>query len=194
MEINLSPDALKKWGAVILVILALLGGGYTLNASGIFSREAIPEEETNLGGIAAVAGVEAAFTLDHEEPIEDWLARLCEVSTEESCQVSEIFLMDSMLSILETKQPKTTCSAEYIEKVDSGVQTDGVGDDEKVVYEWEVWKVNFTLSDPWEGAEGEDTVFVQVNNEEGEWKFARILFEQEVEKYTSDEEASSEDE
>jgi hypothetical protein len=193
MEINLSPDALKKWGTVILVIFALLGGGYALNASGIFSREAIPEKESNLGGIAAVVGVEATFTLNYEEPIEDWLARLCEVSTEESCQVSETFLMDSMASILKTKQPKTTCSAEYIEKVDSGVQTDGVGDDEEVVYEWEVWKVNFTLSDPWEGAEGEDTVFVQANNEEGEWKFARILFEQEAEKYTSDEEVSSED-
>jgi hypothetical protein len=192
MEINLSPDILKKWGAVILVILALLGGGYYLNASGIFSREATPEEKTNLGGIAAVAGVEAAFTLDYEEPIEDWLARLCDVSTEESCQVSETFLMDSMASILETKKAKTTCSAEYVEKVDSGTETDGVGDDEKVVYKWEVWKVNLTLSNPWEGAEGKDTVFVQVNNEEGEWKFARILFDQEAEKYK--EEVSSEDE
>ena len=193
MEINLSPDILKKWGAVALVILALLGGGYALNASGIFSREATPEEETNLGGIAAVAGVEAAFTLDYEEPIEDWLVRLCEVSTEEGCQVSETFLMDSMALILETKRPKTTCSAEYTEKVEAGIQTDGVGDDEKVIYEWEVWKVNLTLSNPWEGAEGEDTVFVQVNNEEGEWKFARILFEQEAEKYIK-EEVSSEDE
>ena len=192
MEINLSPDILKKWGAVVLVILALLGGGYTLNASGIFSREASPEKESNLGGIAAVAGVEATFTLNYEEPIEDWLARLCEVSTEEGCQVAETFLMDSMASILKTKQPKTTCSAEYIEKVDLGVQTDGVGDDEEVVYEWEVWKVNLTLSDPWEGSEGEDAVYVQVTNEEDEWKFARILFDQEAEKYKSDEEVSSE--
>ena len=193
MEINLSPDVLKKWGAVILVILALLGGGYALNASGIFSREASPEIETDLGGIAAAAGVEAAFTLDYEEPIEDWLARLCEVSTEEGCQVAETFLMDSMASILETKQAKTTCTAEYAEKVDAGIQTDGVGDDEEIVYEWEVWKVNLTLSNPWEGADGGDTVFVQVNNEEEEWKFARILFEQEAEKYIN-EETSSEDE
>ena len=193
MEINLSPDILKKWGAVVLVILALLGGGYTLNASGIFSREASPEKESNLGGIAAVAGVEATFTLDYEEPIEDWLARLCEVSTEEGCQVAETFLMDSMASILETKQGKTACTAEYAKKVDFGVQTEGVGDDEKVVYEWEVWKVNLTLSNPWDDSDGEDTVFVQVNNEEGEWKFARILFEQETEKYI-EEEVSSEDE
>jgi hypothetical protein len=193
MEINLSPDILKKWGAVALVILALLGGGYALNASGIFTQEETPEEESNLGGIAAVSGVEATFTLDYEEPIEDWLARLCEVSTEEGCQVAETFLMDSMISILETKQAKTICTAEYAEKVDFGIQTDGVGDDEKVVYEWEVWKVSFTLSDPWDDVDGEDTVFVQVNNEEGEWKFARILFEQETEKYIK-EEVSSEDE
>ena len=68
-----------------------------------------------------------------------------------------------------------------------------MGDDEKVVYEWEVWKVNLTLSNPWDDSDGEDTVFVQVNNEEGEWKFARILFEQEAEKYIK-EEVSSEDE
>jgi len=193
MEINLSPDVLKKWGAVILVILALLGGGYALNASGIFSREASPEIETDLGGIAAAAGVEAAFTLDYEEPIEDWLARLCEVSTEEGCQVAETFLMDSMASILNTKEAKTTCTAEYVEKVDEDIQTDGVGDDEKAVYEWEIWKVNLALSNPWEGADGDDTVFVQVNNEESEWKFARILFEQEAEKYIK-EEVSNEDE
>jgi len=194
MEINLSPDILKKWGAVILVILALLGGGYSLNASGIFNREATTEEESNLGGIAAVAGVEATFTLDYEEPIEDWLARLCEVSTEEGCQVAETFLMDSMASILNTKEAKTTCTAEYVEKVDAGTETDGVGNDEKVIYEWEIWKVNLALSNPWEGADGDDTVFVQVNNEESEWKFARILFEQEAEKYISDEEVSNEDE
>ena len=193
MEINLSPDVLKKWGAVILVILALLGGGYSLNASGIFNREATTEEESNLGGIVAVAGVEATFTLDYEEPIEDWLARLCEVSTEEGCQVAETFLMDSMASILNTKEAKTTCTAEYVEKVDEDIQTDGVGDDEKAVYEWEIWKVNLALSNPWEGADGDDTVFVQVNNEESEWKFARILFEQEAEKYIK-EEVSNEDE
>jgi hypothetical protein len=193
MEINLSPDILKKWGAVILVILVLFGGGYTLNASGIFSQEATPEEETKLGGIAAATGIEAAFTLDYEEPIEDWLARLCEVSTEEGCQVAETFLMDSMASILETKQAKTACTAEYVTKVDFGVQTEGVGDDEEVVYEWEVWKVSLTLSNPWEETDGGDTVFAQVNTEEGEWKFARILFEQEAEKYIK-EEVSSEDE
>jgi hypothetical protein len=192
MEINLSPDILKKWGAVVLVILVLLGGGYTLNASGLFSRKASPEKESNLGGIAAVAGVEATFTLDYEEPIEDWLARLCEVSTEEGCQVAETFLMDSMASILETQKAKTACAAEHEIKVDFGVQTEGVGDDERVVYEWEVWKINLTLSNPWDDADAEDTVFVQVNNEESEWKFARILFEQEIEKYI--EEVSSEDE
>ncbi len=191
MEINLSPEMLKKWGAVILIILALLGGGYALNASGIFKQETPVEEEKDFGGVAAVAGVEATFSLDYEEPIEDWLARLCEVSTEEGCQVAETFLMDSMASIMESKRAKTSCTAAYAEKVDAGVQTDGVGDDEKVVYEWEVWKVNLTLSNPWEGADAEDILFVQVNNEEGEWKFARILFEQEAKKYT-DEETSNE--
>ncbi len=85
------------------------------------------------------------------------------------------------------KQPKTTCNATYGEMVDSGTETDGVGDEEKVVYEWEIWTVNLTLSAPWEGAEKEQEAFVQVNTDDGEWKFVRILFDQEVEKYTEEE-------
>ena len=37
-----------------------------------------------------------------------------------------------------------------------------------------------------QGVEAETSYFVYVSNEEGEWKFGRILFEQEAEKYTEE--------
>ena len=70
-----------------------------------------------------------------------------------------------------------------IEKVETGEETEGVGEDEVFVYEWEIWQVNAFLDNPWEGVEAETSYFVYVSNEEGEWKFGRILFAQEAEKY-----------
>ena len=189
MEIDLSSEVLKKWGSVLLIVLALVGGGYYLFETGVltemFSDGNLPDDP-QAGGVAAAAGVEAFFTLDYEETPEEWLARVCAQSTEEGCGVTESFFLASIDGILEEKQPKTTCSATYGEKVDAGSETDGVGDEEEVVYEWEVWTVSLTLSNPWEGAEKEQEVYVQVNTEDGEWKFARILFDQEVEKYSKE--------
>ena len=192
MEINLTPEVLKKWGAVLIVILALAGGLFYLFETGVladmFTDGNLPDdpELVQAGGIAAAAGIETFFTLDYEETPEEWLERVCALSTEEGCGVAESFFLASIEQILEEKKPKTTCSAEYGEKVDSGLETDGVGDEEKVIYEWEVWAVSLTLSDPWEGAEKEQKVFVQVNTEGGEWKFIRILFDQEIGKYSEE--------
>jgi len=188
MEVNLSPEVLRKWATVLLIILALAGGAYYLVSSGIFADAPLPEdpELAQAGGVAAAAGIETFFTLDYEETPEEWLARVCAISTEEGCNFTEAFFLESIETILEEKQPKTTCAAEYIEMVDAGFETDGVGDDEEVVYEWEIWTVSLTLSNPWEGAEEKQEVFVQVNTEEGEWKFVRILFDQEVEKYSEE--------
>ncbi len=190
MEINLTPEVLKRWGAITLIVLVLAGGLYYLSESGVlnklFANAPIEDEVVNPGGVAAVAGVETVFMLDYEEPASVWLERLCAISTKSGCQVMESFWMESIEAILATKNPRTTCSAEYVEKVDFGEETDGVGADEVFVYEWEVWKVNLSLDNPWEGAKAEDTLFVQVSNEEGEWKFSRILFEQEAKKYSEE--------
>ncbi len=189
MEINLSSEVLRKWGTVLIIILALAGGIYYLFETGVlsdmFSDGNLPDDPklAQAGGVVAVAGVETFFTLDYEETPEEWLARVCAQSTEEGCSVTESFFLESIAAILEEKKPKTTCSAEYGEMVDAGSETDGVGDDEEVVYEWEIWTVSLILSDPWEGAEKEQEVFVQVNTEDGEWKFVRLLFDQEAKKY-----------
>ena len=192
MDIVLEIDVLKRWGTVLLIILALTGGFYYLFEIGVFTDmfvdAPLPDdpELAQAGGVAAAAGIETFFTLDHEETAEDWLARVCAQSTEEGCGVTENVFLASIEGILEEKKPKTTCSATYSEKVDSGSETEGVGDEETIVYEWEIWMVSLTLSSPWEGAEENQDVFVQVNNEDGEWKFVRILFDQEIEKYNEE--------
>lgn len=186
MEINFTSDVLKKWGAIALIVLVLAGGVYYLGISGVFDRlfsNDLPESEVEAGGIAAAQGVEVVFNLDYEEPVSVWLERLCAISTKSGCQVMATFWVGPIETVLETQNPRTTCSADFIEKVESGEETEGVGEDEVFVYEWEIWQVNASLDNPWEGVEAETSYFVYVSNEEGEWKFGRILFEQEAEKY-----------
>ncbi len=107
MEINLTPDVLKKWGGILLIILVLAGGLYYLNQSGVleklFANAPIEDGAVDPGGAAAVAGVETVFMLDYEEPASVWLERLCAVSTKSGCQVMEGFWMASIEEILETK-------------------------------------------------------------------------------------------
>ena len=188
MIIDLTPENLKKLAAILVITLALAGGAYYLFASGVFANASLPDdpELAQAGGVVAASGAETFFALDYEEGSEQWLSRVCAISTEDGCNVTEAFYFESISQILEEKKPKTTCSAEFVEKVDAGIETEGVGPDEMVIYEWEVWIVNVTLSDPWDGAEKEQEVYVQVNTEEGEWKFARILFDQEAKKYSEE--------
>jgi len=186
--VEISLDTLKKWGSVVAIVIVATIAIVYLYQQGVFGNiledAPLPEDET-LSAQAAELGIETAFTLDYEnDTAEDWLERLCTVSTARGCEASEVFLKPAIETILTEEQPQTGCTAKALEKVDEGTEEDGVGPEQKTVYQWEVWKVEVTLDNPWEGAEESDTVFVQVDTEEGEWKFVRILLDEEIEKYT----------
>ena len=184
MEINLSKENLRKWAGGLFLVLVLLGAGYYLVSSGLlaalFGDQSVSKtDELSPAADAAIQGVETFYTMDAEnETAEDWLERLCAVSTETGCDLAKGFLLSGVEKLYTDVLPSTTCAASSGEMVDFNAVADG--------YDEEVWSVIFTLSSPWEGMDGEQTVFVQVNNEEGEWKFVRILFDQEAEKYSEE--------
>lgn len=193
MELNLTPAVLKKWASVlILFAVVAIAAVYTLQ-SGLLdgllhtqSAEAGKDEQP--GADAAIAGVEAVFTLDYEESEADWLERVCAVSTKAGCDMAKTFLAPSFSTLKVDAKAQTGSTAEALRLVEHGDETDGVGDDETVVYSWQVWEVAVTLDTPWSEVEGQqmNNLFVQVTNEEGEWKFARILFDEETKRYAEE--------
>ena len=192
MEINLSPDTVKKWIAVLVLLVLAIGAFYAIqnglldDLAAIISGQHDIEQQEHPGMDAAITGIEAVFTLDYEESEEDWLARVCAVSTESGCTMAETWLAPSMTKIKTDAQAKTGSSADAIRLVDSGVETDGVADEEVTGYSWEVWEVALSFEAPWEDAEEIKNLFVQVSNEDGGWKFVRILFDEEAKKYAEE--------
>ena len=188
MEINLTPGTLKKWAGVLALLILVVGVFYAYQ-SGLLSSflsQAETEDQLQPGADAAITGIEAVFTLDYEESEDDWLARVCAVSTESGCTMAETWLAPSMTKIKTDAQAKTGSSADAIRLVDSGVETDGVADEEVTGYSWEVWEVALSFEAPWEDAEEIKNLFVQVSNEDGGWKFVRILFDEEAKKYAEE--------
>ena len=188
MEINLTPGTLKKWAGVLALLILVVGVFYAYQSGFLssFLSQVEADDQLQLGADAAITGIEAVFTLDYEESEEDWLARVCAVSTESGCTMAETWLAPSMTKIKTDAQAKTGSSADAIRLVDSGVETDGVADEEVTGYSWEVWEVALSFDAPWEDAEEIKNLFVQVSNEDGGWKFVRILFDEEAKKYAEE--------
>ena len=188
MEINLTPGTLKKWAGVLALLILVVGVFYAYQSGFLssFLSQVEADDQLQLGADAAITGIEAVFTLDYEESEEDWLARVCAVSTESGCTMAETWLAPSMTKIKTDAQAKTGSSADAIRLVDSGVETDGVADEEVTGYSWEVWEVALSFEAPWEDAEEIKNLFVQVSNEDGGWKFVRILFDEEAKKYAEE--------
>ena len=188
MEINLTPGTLKKWAGVLALLILTIGVFYAYQSG--FLSSLLPQAEAEHllqpGADAAISGIEAVFTLDYEESEEDWLARVCAVSTETGCTMTETWLAPSMTKMKTDAQAKTGSSADVIRLVDSGVETDGVADEEVTGYSWEVWEVVVSFDNPWEDAEEIKNLFVQVSNEDDGWKFVRILFDEETKKYAEE--------
>ena len=188
MEINLTPGTLKKWAGVLALLILVVGVFYAYQSGFLssFLSQVEADDQLQLGADAAITGIEVVFTLDYEESEDDWLARVCAVSTESGCTMAETWLAPSMTKIKTDAQAKTGSSADAIRLVDSGVETDGVADEEVTGYSWEVWEVALSFEAPWEDAEEIKNLFVQVSNEDGGWKFVRILFDEEAKKYAEE--------
>ena len=184
MEINLSPEVLKKWGAILLIILALAGGAYYLFDAGVFDnaleQNDVSIEDVDTGVIASV-GAEVYFTLDYKE--EDaaaaWLRRYCEISTESGCGYADAVLLETMNRMAESKHAETSANVLSVENVDSGLNENGTSS-----FFWEVWLVNVKIDNPIEGQNSKVSIYVMVANKDGgEWKFDRVLSREESTKY-----------
>ena len=121
---------------------------------------------------AAVLGISAIYTIDYQEPASAWLSRVCSVSTQAGCQFTSGYVAAMVQLDAQKYQIQTGCSVTPVEAVDT--LADGA----------RVWKLQVHLDHPWPGAaEAQDVYALVTRDENGPWKFERLLFSQESAQY-----------
>lgn len=186
----------KKWVVAILVIIGLGAGllwgvpkvlGRSPVVENISSTQAPIQEAGSSQGDgaaqkAATVGAQAFYTVDYQRGQQDWLDRLCSVSTQIGCIVYQNVIGSNLWSGFEQSQTKTTVKVTVQEKVDEQIaETRGNAP-------MQVWRMQIELSDSWPMQKEPQTVFsalALVIVEDGEWKFERFLTEEELSAFAS---------
>jgi hypothetical protein len=181
----------KKWVVVVLVVIGL-GAGLLWGVPKVLGRSQVsasasPTQEPawdaqagqddGAAQKAAVAGAQAFYTVDAEQGQQEWLDRLCSVSTQAGCIVYQNVIGPSLWAGFEPAQTTTTVEVTVQEKVDEQISSTR-GD-----APMQVWRLQIELSAPWPMQETPQTVFsalALVIQEQGEWKFERFLTEDEL--------------
>lgn len=132
---------------------------------------------------AALAGAKAFYTVDYTAGQQQWLDRLCSVSTQTGCIVYQNVIVPNLWSQLEEGKTVTTVEVSAQEKVQEQVAS--TRDNAPM----QVWRLNIQLSSPWPMQKEPVTDFptlALVLKENGSWKFERFLTEDELQSFPSD--------
>ena len=161
------------------VILALLAAGIALIFLKISGRTIAQAAGFDSGKTAALAGVEAFYSVDYHDSQDLWAARLCAVSSQAACG----FYQNSAAPYLWTgfKSARTVVSAQASaaqKLADIAAYTDTNAP-------MQVWQVEMKLSAPWPQGDGRTAfpAYVLVAKEGDSWKFERLLLEDELAQY-----------
>ena len=128
---------------------------------------------------AALAGVEAFYSVDYHEGQDKWAARLCALSTEPACGFYQNTVAPFLWPDFEVSQSVITAKAgETVMLADEVAAT-------RENAPMQIWQVGVNLSAPWPQGNGQESfpANVLVVREESGWKFERFLLEDELAKY-----------
>ena len=186
----------KKWVVAVLVIIGL-GAGLLWGVPKVLGRSPVVEtitttqapiqeagssQDDGAAQKAATVGAQAFYTVDYQKGQQDWLDRLCSVSTQTGCIVYQNVIGPNLWSGFEQSQTKTSVKVTVQEKVDEQIaETRGNAP-------MQVWRLQIELSDSWPMQKEPQTVFsalALVIEEDGEWKFERFLTEEELSAFAS---------
>jgi hypothetical protein len=130
---------------------------------------------------AALAGARAFYTVDYAAGQQQWLNRLCSVSTQTGCTVYQNVIVPNLWSKLEEGKTVTTVEVTAQEKVQEQVaSTRGNAPTQ-------IWRLKIQLSSPWPVQKDpitEFTALALVIKEDGAWKFERFLTEEELKAFS----------
>lgn len=120
---------------------------------------------------AALAGVQAFYSLDFRETSQAWLARVCALSTRQGCQVIRAHFAPAIQHVLETHRPQTTSQVTVVRRVEEQPGRS-------------IWLLQVRLTRPWPGLQAAtQPVYAEVALEDGRWLLQRILFAQEAARF-----------
>jgi hypothetical protein len=132
---------------------------------------------------AALAGARAFYTVDYAAGQQQWLDRLCSVSTQAGCIVYQNVIVPNLWSQLEEGKTITTVEVSAQGKVQEQVAS--TRDNAPM----QVWRLTIRLSSPWPMQKEPITDFpalALVIKESGTWKFERFLTEEELQAFSTD--------
>jgi hypothetical protein len=130
---------------------------------------------------AALTGAQAFYTVDYKAGQQQWLDRLCSVSTQAGCIVYQNVIVPNLWSKLEEGMTVTTAEVSAQEKVQE--QVANTRNDAPM----HIWRLNIQLSSPWPMQKEPITEFpalALVIKENGSWKFERFLTKEELQAFS----------
>ena len=188
---------IPKKGVVIVLVIIGLGAGLWWGVPKVLGRsqaiagtqptqvptqEAQTDQQDGAAQKAAAAGAQAFYTVDTQKGQQDWLDRLCSVSTPTGCIVYQNIIGPNLWSGFEGSQTATTVKVTVQEKVDEQIAaTRGNAP-------MQVWRLQIELSAPWPIQKEPQTIFsalALVIKESSEWKFERFLTESELSAFSA---------
>jgi hypothetical protein len=125
--------------------------------------------------MAAMAGVSAFYTIDHTEAESSWSDRMCALTaTPDDCLFLQVYFAPLIRTTAEKYNIRTTCTVLPVQLFST--------DDANLS---RIWTLQVTVTDPWPGIDPTETVYAKVVFDQlaQEWRFRRILFEQELQGY-----------
>jgi hypothetical protein len=130
---------------------------------------------------AALAGARAFYTVDYSTGQQQWLNRLCSVSTQTGCTVYQNVIVPNLWRKLEEGKTVTSVIVTAQEKVQEEIaSTRGNAPTQ-------IWRLKIRLSSPWPVQKDPITEFTSlamVIKEDGAWKFERFLTEEELKAFS----------
>jgi competence protein ComGC len=171
MKIVFHPGARKM--LIVLPIIVVLAIIFLSLRSAIFSHPSVSETDLAPDTQAAVNAVTAFYTLDYTKSPELWISNVCTYATDQGCNAIRSFFAPTIQSQVQNYQIQTGCNVRPIQLVE---------DDGDI----RIWQVSVTLDHPWADLKAPtQDVLVEVAKVHGGWLMNRILFEQEIERFTT---------
>jgi hypothetical protein len=171
MKIIFHPQTRKI--LIAILITALLAIIFLSLRSAIFTHPSVSETGMAPDAQAAADAITAFYTLDYTSSPELWISNVCAYATDKGCNVIRSFFATTIQTQVQDNQVHTGCNVQPIRLVEDA------GD-------IRIWQVSVTLDHPWAGLKAPtQDVFVEVAKVHGRWLMNRILFEQEIERFTT---------
>ena len=139
------------------------------------------DQEDTAAREAALAGARAFYTVDTSTGQQQWLNRLCTVSTQTGCTVYQEIIVPNLWNKLVEGKTVTTVNVTAQEKIQEQVAST------RNNAPMQIWRLNIQLSSPWPVQKDPITEFpalALVIKEDNAWKFERFLTDEELQAFS----------